>query len=70
VTESSLIERVARAICLADDVDPDQIGVGLGRRMPKGETYPLWHARIEQAKAAIAAMRACVDGTDPQQGSA
>lgn len=50
------IERVARAICVADGCDPDAIGYGLGIHMPKDAKYPLWKARVKQAEAAIAAM--------------
>lgn len=49
-------ENVARAICRADGVDPDAIGYGLGVRMPKDAKYPLWQARLAQARAAIEAL--------------
>jgi hypothetical protein len=48
------IEKVARAICVADGVDPDAEGYG-GVQMPVGERYPLWKAREKQARAAIRA---------------
>ena len=51
------IEEVARAICIADGVDPDAVGYGLGAQMPKDVEYPLWKARVAQARAAIRAMR-------------
>ena len=54
---TDMIERVARAICIEDGCDPDQIAVGIGHRMPEGKSYPLWHARTQQARAAIEAMR-------------
>lgn len=53
-----LVQQVARAICIADGCDPDAIGYGHGERMPKDQRYPLWCARVEQARAAIAAMQA------------
>ena len=52
-----MIERIARAICIADGVDPDAEGYGLGVQMPEGERYPLWKAREKQARAAIAALK-------------
>lgn len=54
---ASKIEEVARAICVADGVDPDAEGCGLGVQMPAGEKYPLWRARLKQARAAIEALR-------------
>lgn len=50
---SKTVEAVARAICKADDCDPDQIAVGLGHVMPEGQEYPLWMARVKQAEAAL-----------------
>lgn len=57
ITMTNMIERVARQICMADGVDPDAEGYGLGVQMPEGELYPLWRARIKQARAAIEVMR-------------
>jgi hypothetical protein len=51
-----LIETVARAICIAEGVDPDKTGYGLGVTMPKGEEYPLWKARVKAAEVAISAV--------------
>jgi hypothetical protein len=53
--DERLIERVARAICAADGVDPDDEGYGLGTRMPLGVPTFLWEARVAQAIAAIEA---------------
>lgn len=47
------LEEICRAICVADNVDPDAIGMGLGQQMPEGEKYPLWRARIKQAQAVL-----------------
>lgn len=47
------IERVARAICSADGVDPDKTCVGMGIRMPLGQKYPAWVARMEHAEAVL-----------------
>ena len=49
--------RVAKAICIADGVDPDQVCYGTGRIMPEGWSGPAWRVRIGQARAAIRAMR-------------
>ena len=50
----TLVEKVARAICEADGVDPDQIGSGMGYAMPRGiDNYRMWEARKKQASAAI-----------------
>ena len=51
-----LPEAMARAICLADGVDPDKPCCGLGVQMPKGELYPAWQARLKQATAALNAI--------------
>ncbi len=52
-----MIEIICRAICVADGVDPDAEGCGLGVQMPEGQKYPLWKAREKQARAAIAAIQ-------------
>ena len=52
----NMIEKVARAICEAQNVDPEHPCGGLGILVPKGETWPAWRVRIPQAKAAIEAM--------------
>lgn len=49
------IERVARAICIADNVDPDMEVCGMGVQLDAGVLAPAWKARIKQAEAAIAA---------------
>ena len=53
----NMIEKVARAICKAEGVDPEHACFGLGKRIPKGDTWPAWWVRIPQAKAALEAMR-------------
>lgn len=47
------VEVAAREICLADGVDPEALGYGLGRQFPEGVRYPLWQARRAQARAAL-----------------
>jgi len=49
------IERVARAICAADNVDPDMEVCGMGVQLAVGVLAPAWHARRWQAMAAIEA---------------
>jgi len=53
-----IIEKVARAICLADGVDPDGIGYAIRAETMNsfGASYPLWKMRIRQAEAAIKAL--------------
>lgn len=51
-----MIERICRAVCIADGVDPDAEGCGLGAQMPAGERYPLWKAREKQARASLKAL--------------
>lgn len=53
----AIVEKVARAICIADGCDPDATGYAVTdeTRVEIGESYPLWKARIKQAEAAIAA---------------
>ena len=47
-------ERVARANCAADGVDPDKPCAGIGCSVPVGETGPAWGVRLRQADAALA----------------
>lgn len=54
---TQMLERIARAICIADGCDPDAKGYGVGITMPRGEPYPLWQARLKQARAVLEAMR-------------
>ena len=57
----TLVEKVARAICEADGVDPDQIGSGMGYTMPRGiDNYRMWEARQKQAQYAIDCIRRAV----------
>ena len=51
-----LTEAVARAICVAEGVDPDKTSLGIGYYIEKGKEYKLWEARIKAAEAAIAAV--------------
>lgn len=51
-----IVEKVARAICEADNCSPDAISCGLGNTMPDGVKYKLWEARVKQANAAIKAL--------------
>jgi hypothetical protein len=52
----TLLEAVARAICKADDVDPDKEVCGMGIQLAVGEIAPAWRARMRQAEAAIDAI--------------
>lgn len=55
-----LIEKVARAICLADNVNPDGKGYAVYEATIErigSDVYPLWKFRELQAKAAIAAIK-------------
>ena len=45
------LERLARALCEIDKVDPDGLGVGMGFRMLKDTSYPLWEARVPVIRA-------------------
>lgn len=53
---SDIVEAVARAICVAEGIDPDKTSIGFGHRIPKGVEYKLWEAQREKAEAAIAAV--------------
>jgi len=53
---SDIVEAVARAICVAEGLDPDQTGIGFGYRIPVGVEYTLWEAQRKNAEAAIAAV--------------
>jgi len=68
---SDIVEAVARAICVAEGMDPDRTSIGFGHRIPKGVEYKLWEAQREKAEAAIAAvgveierLRARVEGLE------
>lgn len=50
-------EELCRAVCIADGVDPDAKGFGLGIQMPEGEQYPLWQARAKQVRALLEAFK-------------
>ena len=55
---NTLIEKVARALCEADGVNPDQIGSGMGYSIPRGiNNYRMWEARKKQAQYAIDCIR-------------
>lgn len=57
--DTDLVTLVARAICVADGVNPDQIGYGMGYSVPRGiNNYRMWEARRKQAEAAIACIYA------------
>jgi len=53
---SDIVEAVARALCVAEGIDPDKTSIGFGHRIPKGVEYKLWEAQREKAEAAIAAV--------------
>lgn len=55
-------ERIARAMCVANGIDPDETGYGLGNNMPKDEVYPLWWAQIKTVNAALDALMDPTDG--------
>ena len=51
------IERVARALCVAENVDPDAHGYAITEetKVRLGAQYPLWRYRVSAAQAAISA---------------
>lgn len=51
-------ERVCRAICEADGVNPDLKVHGVGATIVEGWSGPAWKVRLRQARAAIAAQQA------------
>jgi hypothetical protein len=53
---SDIVEAVARAICVAEGIDPDKTSIGFGHRIPVGVKYKLWEAQRWNAEAAIAAV--------------
>lgn len=44
-------EIMARALCVANDVDPDKESEGIGGVIPKGQKYKLWEAWVPYANA-------------------
>jgi hypothetical protein len=61
---SNIVEVVARAICVAEGLDPDKTSVGFGHTIPKGVEYKLWQAHVKKAEAAIAAVHNYHDLSD------
>jgi hypothetical protein len=61
---SDIVEAVARAICVAEGLDPDKTSIGFGHTIPKGVEYKLWQAHVKKAGAAIAAVRNYYDLSD------
>ena len=62
--DSGLIESVCRAICIADNIDPDRISIGFGHTIPNGVEYKLWEARIKAAEAAVDAVEKYKNGDE------
>jgi hypothetical protein len=58
---SDIVEAVARAICVAEGIDPDKTSIGFGHRIPVGVKYKLWEAQRWKAEAAIAAVGAEIE---------
>jgi hypothetical protein len=58
---SDIVEAVARAICVAEGLDPDKTSIGFGHRIPVGVKYKLWEAQRWNAEAAIAAVGAEIE---------
>lgn len=50
-------EQMAHAMCVAEGVDPDKDGFGMGHSMPKGTKYKLWEARLSALDAALAVLQ-------------
>lgn len=48
---------MARALCRAEGVDSDREALGVGGRIPRDQPYRLWQAWINEAEAALAAMK-------------
>lgn len=61
---SDIVEAVARAICVAEGLDPDKTSIGFGHIIPKGVEYKLWQAHVKKAGAAIAAVHNYYDLSD------
>ena len=49
-------EKMARAICAREGVDPDARAHGTGRIMPKDAEYALWEARLPVVGACLDAL--------------
>lgn len=52
-----LIEAMARAQCLVENVDPEHICYGMNREKPKGWTGPAWKIRAARCEASLAAIK-------------
>lgn len=55
-----MIEKVARALCAADNDDPDGLASDIVHRPPHGNKFvdvPAWTKRTKEARAAIEAMK-------------
>jgi hypothetical protein len=49
------IEAAARAMCVAEGIDPEHVCIGVGRIVPEGEKWPAWKVRMGRADAAVRA---------------
>ena len=70
MTATEMEERVARAICVADEVLPEKECYGMGVQKPKDWIGPAWEARLNQARAAIRAMREPTQGLPHMENAA
>jgi hypothetical protein len=51
--DEKMIERLCRAVCKVDGVNPDIESEGVGGVMPKGQRYKLWEARRKVVMAVL-----------------
>ncbi len=51
-----LEEKAARHMCAVAGIDPDAKGFGLGKSMPEGSEYPLWHVQALNFRAGLRAI--------------
>lgn len=55
-------EKMARALCLKQGINPDARGYGLGKTMPEGASYPLWESQLGAVDSALDELLTPTDG--------
>jgi hypothetical protein len=60
-----LAVEAARAICIANKIDPDKECYGMGNLKPKGWKGPAWAVQQKAAEAALAVFMTCKNEEKP-----
>jgi hypothetical protein len=49
----TLLEHLARTLCISEGVDPDHMCAGLGINIPRGESWTAWKVRVKHVERVI-----------------